>query len=557
MDGPRATPDQLAAQQAQQGPGSFGPNNFQTPGPAPYDMNTALRQIKIQQMLTGLGTLGTTLTAAGQPQTGAQRAQVYMQGNRAFQNAMDPTQAFQAALMQGQLTSLPLQQKLLGAQADVAQQQVGEQEARNKYFDSFGTGTVSPSGPSVHPVTGRPIVNNADGSFSTERSITVTDPSLNDGRPTNIPSMWGGRELPQPEAIKQALQSGQKFESFGSIDEAVTAAKQRSTMLGNTASPAPSQAAPLFTPEEIKMYRAMPGNTGLAALAAETAKRRERVTTLTDAEVKGMGLPQGTIVQRDQTGKLSITKGDVISEAALAQKMAERAAGKTDVNVKVDTAQELATNKAYGEHVGAHYGKLYTGVQEAGKKAIDENSRMDAISSLMDQANTGTGSGAILAAKRAGQMLGVDIGNPGPGEAGQALAREFALQMRNPAGGAGMPGQLSDSDRVFLESMTGGLSMTKPGRDLLFETRRRMNARTQEIAKMARVYQKDHGAIDAGFEDEIQKYADAHPLFKDLADKVPKVALPSATPSATRPRAVNPNTGATVEFDGTTWVPVQ
>jgi len=33
-------------------------------------------------------------------------------------------------------------------------------------------------------------VDNADGTQSSERSITVTDPLLNDGRPTNIPTIW-------------------------------------------------------------------------------------------------------------------------------------------------------------------------------------------------------------------------------------------------------------------------------------------------------------------------------------------------------------------------------
>lgn len=98
-------------------------------------------------------------------------------------------------------------------------------------------------GGDVHPVTGRPVIHNQDGSISTEESITVTDERLNAGRPTNIPSIWGGKR-PPPElddvarenwAIEQALKSGQRFQAFDSIDQAVKAAKKRTAMLGQTA----------------------------------------------------------------------------------------------------------------------------------------------------------------------------------------------------------------------------------------------------------------------------------------------------------------------------------
>lgn len=88
-----------------------------------------------------------------------------------------------------------------------------------------------------HPITGRPILENADNSFSTEESITVTDPRLNNGQPTNIPSIWDGQRGTEERAIKEALKSGQEFDSFPSIDEAVTAAKKRSDWIGKTRRP--------------------------------------------------------------------------------------------------------------------------------------------------------------------------------------------------------------------------------------------------------------------------------------------------------------------------------
>ena len=82
---------------------------------------------------------------------------------------------------------------------------------------------------------GLPARQNADGTHSTEVSITVTNPKLNEGRPTNIPSLWGGKEVSEDEAVERALATGKPYQSFPSIDEAVAAARQRSAAGGASA----------------------------------------------------------------------------------------------------------------------------------------------------------------------------------------------------------------------------------------------------------------------------------------------------------------------------------
>jgi hypothetical protein len=129
---------------------------------------------------------------------------------------------------------------------------------------------------------GRPIISNADGSVSTERSITVTDPRLNGGRPTNIPSMYGGKEVSEDEAVRRIVaaggkdpETGQPVQSFNSIPEAVEAAKKRSMELGqqygNSLPPIsqqvnkskaahPSEAVPKFGPGSTKAAAALVPN---------------------------------------------------------------------------------------------------------------------------------------------------------------------------------------------------------------------------------------------------------------------------------------------------------
>lgn len=88
---------------------------------------------------------------------------------------------------------------------------------------------------------GRPIIQNPDGSVSTERTITVTDPRLNGGMPTNIPSMFGGKEVSEDEAVERIVraggkdpETGQVMKGYPTIDAAVKAAQERSAGLGRT-----------------------------------------------------------------------------------------------------------------------------------------------------------------------------------------------------------------------------------------------------------------------------------------------------------------------------------
>jgi hypothetical protein len=82
-----------------------------------------------------------------------------------------------------------------------------------------------------YPGTVTPI-QNADGSQTTERTITVTEPEINNGQPTNIPTVWSGRVVSDDEAVRNAVDSRRGFASYPTIDEAVSAAEKRSEDLG-------------------------------------------------------------------------------------------------------------------------------------------------------------------------------------------------------------------------------------------------------------------------------------------------------------------------------------
>lgn len=75
----------------------------------------------------------------------------------------------------------------------------------------------------------RPRIDNADGSFSTERTITIEA----DGRHYNIPTIVGGRQRSEDEAIRLWEQGqNQEVGVFRSQSEAEAAARARSERIG-------------------------------------------------------------------------------------------------------------------------------------------------------------------------------------------------------------------------------------------------------------------------------------------------------------------------------------
>ncbi len=104
-------------------------------------------------------------------------------------------------------------------------------------WEKYQAQSGPPAGAMTHD--GFPARNNPDGSYSTELSITVTDPRLNSGRPTNIPSLWRGQEVDQDTAIDNAVASGKPYQAFNSIQQAVTAAQARSAAGGAGAEQGP------------------------------------------------------------------------------------------------------------------------------------------------------------------------------------------------------------------------------------------------------------------------------------------------------------------------------
>lgn len=178
--------------------------------------------------------------------------------------------------------------------------------------------------------------------------------------------------------------------------------------------------------------------------------------------------------------------------------------------VTVNASEEKAEAKKVGEGMG----EMYVDLQKAGAAAPAKLGKLDRMEQLMEGISTGKLQPAITQVAAIGESLGITIDSKlGPKQALEALSNEIALSLRSPAGGAGMPGALSDKDREFLTSMAPGLAKTREGNKLIIQTARNLAKREQDVAKLAREYRKKNGSLDEGFYDELADFSAANPLF--------------------------------------------
>lgn len=203
-------------------------------------------------------------------------------------------------------------------------------------------------------------------------------------------------------------------------------------------------------------------------------------------------------------------------------------------NVSVTTKQEGEEAKA----VGKFFGDNFADIQKAGFNAQNTINRYDRLGQLLDGVDTGKFAPMGLEAAKAAQSLGISVDpNLANKEAAVALSSEIALQLRNPSGGAGMPGAMSDADRNFLAGMVPGIEKTPEGRKQIVETAKKLAQRDMEVAKMAREYRGKHGTINEGFYNQLAQYSESNPLFGKSA------AAPQGTAFSSRPPANSSNRG--------------
>jgi hypothetical protein len=189
--------------------------------------------------------------------------------------------------------------------------------------------------------------------------------------------------------------------------------------------------------------------------------------------------------------------------------------------------------KAYDAKMGAELAELNRDLIKGAATARSNIANIDRLGQLLNDPTVyqGTAGERVLQAKRLAKSIGIDVGDVGPAEAAQAITSQLALNARSPAGGAGMPGAMSDADRDYLKAMQPGIERTPGGNKLIIDVTRKINQRAVDVEKFRQDYVKRNGRLNEGFNTELQEWADKNPLFPNAP------AAPSGTANIPPPPA--------------------
>lgn len=281
-----------------------------------------------------------------------------------------------------------------------------------------------------------------------------------------------------------------------------------------------------------------------AALAASDPWRAVKPSTqkvlgkdATLVSVSPAGDSAVTLIENKKADKSADPMMRFLSEAGIAVSSPEAQKWIQQYGEKLSTHQKpnqqtviMKEENEEAKTVGKFHGELYGKLQQGGLDAQNKLRQLARMKQLLVGYNTGKLTPSLKDVASLGQSFGITLDPKlGEKEAVESLTNELAMAARNPSGGAGMPGAMSDSDRVFLQNTVPGLSKSKNGNVLIIETMRRLARRDIEVAQFAAKYRAARGHIDTNFAIELQKWSEANPLFADLTDGASKPKTPDAS----------------------------
>ena len=190
---------------------------------------------------------------------------------------------------------------------------------------------------------------------------------------------------------------------------------------------------------------------------------------------------------------------------------------------------------------------MFQSAIEGGASARSHLANLDAVEMALKDLPTGAGASRIADIGAFLHSYGLDpktFGLPDSASAAQvsgALLKPLILELRNPAGGAGMPGSLSDSDRKFLESSTASIENTPGANAGIIMLQRRMQQRNLDIENLAIQHEEANGGnVTPTFLREVRDWSAAHPLFDDDFRKQYDAAIKQPTPSVLGGQSAQP-----------------
>ncbi len=194
--------------------------------------------------------------------------------------------------------------------------------------------------------------------------------------------------------------------------------------------------------------------------------------------------------------------------------------------IEAKAAEEAITTQEQGKRaqqneVQKNFATTFNDAVNAEYQAPAKIAKLNQLKGYLQNVETGKMAPAVLNLKSYAAYVAPDLAKEWTkdvpfAQAAQQLSNEMALQLRNPAGGAGMPGSLSDADRDFLTKLIPNIGQDPRAMPMAVDAKIALAKREQQIGQLARDYRRSNGQLDEGFYQKVQEYSDAHPLFSGM-----------------------------------------
>lgn len=205
-----------------------------------------------------------------------------------------------------------------------------------------------------------------------------------------------------------------------------------------------------------------------------------------------------------------------LQASAQAQPNVRMGMGQSDADRAEAKAQESA-GVAESEGLAKQGLERIEAIRQKAALASTQSASLDELERLLTQAYTGPGANTVLNLGRVGSLIGVaDDQKVSAAEAAQAISNRLALSLRNPAGGEGMPGAMSDADRAFLQSSIPSLQNTPDGWKQMIAFQRKLNEAAIDQAREVERFLAAGGKPRDVYA-HMQKYAERNPIFGQSA----------------------------------------
>ena len=276
----------------------------------------------------------------------------------------------------------------------------------------------------------------------------------------------------------------------------------------------------LWQPNAQGGFTLAPGYAAGAGDIKAAEERAKAALELVTVPVPGGGtqqMPRAEAV-RLLGGKAPVTSAPVVAPSPVSVSPVRTALAPGGLGYQRPEAERQAEQK-FSEAQAAEMSKQYSDLLRADFNAPATIAKYQRLGSLLSQSGPGKFKATTTGIKSAAKGLGIDLAALGvtddlaPAQAAIALTNQLALELRNPAGGAGMPGAMSDKDREFLMQSVPGLENDPAAIPLMIEYRVKVAQREQDVARMARAYKKRTGRFDEGFYNELAEWSARNPLF--------------------------------------------